>query len=355
MRITQGEKEALNGHTSGRPAKDLHVYFQGEGRFLLLNFWTRNVVSVQFRHRAGGAPGYSMQKTRWLCTKIYFRRVLTHSVHCRPSINNMPAIDNIPEAERWSDASQATRKQAKKSFALPKDVKIILLPSRDTSISEMLLFSTPPHSRRKNNLDPALFFSTEPAQEVDEAELTQLRSLPIPPSTVVRQLDAVSRQQWMDGAKSMSYAHIDGQTRHHPIWLISYWMTVTTLRDTVWKLWQDIDTWLQKNQLQHKIIDRREHAVLTRALLAEVPWSLSKSGMTDKQPMHSLWRLFGESWTNSTVQDNMLDMLRVRATSDPSLADRFIVGHVDLTTKIVEASGHGIGTWKIHCGRGCTT
>lgn len=252
----------------------------------------------------------------------------------------MATTESSHATQQWANASQATRKQAKKVFALPKDIKRILLPSRNTSISEMLAFSAPPSSVVKSTTELASFFSSQQPQDLSKAEVLQLSSLPMPHLTVIRELDVFSRQGWMDGMKSVTYAHSPGQKTRFPLWIISFWMTVSTLRSTVWKPWQRIDTWLQKQECQFKSTSRREFASLTRALLAAVPWKLPKQGLSDVQPIHTIWRLLGETWTNSTVQDNMLDILRIRAAANDPLSSRFLIENVDFTTKLFEASNN---------------
>jgi hypothetical protein len=60
--------------------------------------------------------------------------------------------------------------------------------------------------------------------------LEWMRQLSMPTLTVIKELEQVGRQAWLDGFKSVKYAHLgDGVSTHFPLWLISFWCEVHNL------------------------------------------------------------------------------------------------------------------------------
>jgi hypothetical protein len=89
------------------------------------------------------------------------------------------------------------------------------------------------------------------------------------------QLEQVGRQAWLDGFKSVKYAHIgDGVLTHFPLWLISFWSEVHNLQATVHDPWIKAKAWLNGEMHQKKSISRCTHVEDVNILLTTLPWNV---------------------------------------------------------------------------------
>ena len=110
----------------------------------------------------------------------------------------------------------------------------------------------------------------------------------MPTSAVVKDLNKIAHQAWLDGFKSIKYAHIgDSVTTHFPLWLISFWNEVLDLR-TVRDSWVKAKAWLMVELKQKKALQRRTYAEDVNVLLSELPWGISKCGVSDSEPIHTM-------------------------------------------------------------------
>ncbi|KAJ3925425.1 MAG: hypothetical protein NXY57DRAFT_967861 [Lentinula lateritia] len=85
--------------------------------------------------------------------------------------------------------------------------------------------------------------------------------------------------------------------------------------------------------------------------MGNVLYDMKKTVFPDRKPMHDLWRLLGDNWTNSTDIDNMLDVLRLQIKCQGH-SEGFIILPAHFTeqlTSSVESCNHGNQddrTWK---------
>ena len=127
----------------------------------------------------------------------------------------------------------------------------------------------------------------------------------MPTSTVTKELVKIGHQAWLDGFKSVKYVHIgDGVTTHFPLWLISFWSEVHGLRTTVRDPWVKAKAWLTVELKQKKVLKRRTYAEDVNILLAQLPWGVKKCGVSDTEPIHTMWRYLGPHFTTGSQQND---------------------------------------------------
>ncbi|KAJ6614364.1 hypothetical protein B0H10DRAFT_1950734 [Mycena sp. CBHHK59/15] len=103
------------------------------------------------------------------------------------------------------------------------------------------------------------------------------------------------------------------------------------------KPWTDARDWLKKQMERKKNPDMRRHAADASRLLGILPWKGKKRGLSDSEPIHTLWRCFGVQWLSSTDIDDVLELLRNRISKDPDLVGAVRVEAVEFTAKITAA------------------
>ncbi|KAJ3740410.1 hypothetical protein DFH05DRAFT_1508670 [Lentinula detonsa] len=162
-------------------------------------------------------------------------------------------------------------------------------------------------SSHSESLNITHFFSQQcPSTETLEI-LQKLCCLPLPDTTTIHRLNAISHEHWLKGVQSVRYAHVSNVEMNFPCWILSYWTTMLLHVSHIHCPWVQNHDWLDKLR---KCPDKevRDEAQATFQLLAKVRWTAPKSGFSDKLPIHSLWRTLGMHWMSSTVVDNALEM-----------------------------------------------
>ncbi|KAJ7106623.1 hypothetical protein C8R44DRAFT_596258, partial [Mycena epipterygia] len=187
-----------------------------------------------------------------------------------------------------------------------------ILPDDSISIYALLDFNLPrPTLVARGTTNRDLFFSKYAPDTVDASMILRLRHLDLPAIPVIRQLFQDKNQAWLDGFTSVKYAHISGDgVTHFPLWVISFWNDVIDIRLQVRKPWTDARDWLKKQMEHKKNPDIRRHAADVSRLLGILPWKGKKRGLSDSEPIHTLWRYFGVQWLSSSDIDDVLELLR---------------------------------------------
>jgi hypothetical protein len=155
------------------------------------------------------------------------------------------------------------------------------------------------------------FFSLYEPEIITEALLAQIRRLPMPSFTVVKEHVRTGCQAWLDSFKSVNYAHIsDSVSTHFPLWLISFWSDAHNLRMTVRDPWVQTKAWLGTELHQKVSVKRCRFAEEVNIPFAALPWGAKKSGVSNSEPIHTLWRYLGPNFTTGSQQNDLLKIIR---------------------------------------------
>lgn len=244
----------------------------------------------------------------------------------------------------WSTATKNEQKCAKSLFRIPQNIKRVLFPDRHHSIWQMLNFAFPPitsiHSASPNYTQ---FFCHETPFEMTPDLLHKLRTLPLPNSTAIKQLNTLSREHWMNGAKSVLYVHTSGEETRFPLWVISYWTVVLTTYHKIRHPWLQNLGWINEQRNQFSNVILRSEAEDVFQLFANLSWTSPKMGFADQLPLHTLWRIMGKNWWDSTTIDNALEVVRSGVEGSPELREKVIVCSTDVLEKVVQLFGEDDG------------
>ncbi|KAJ7895546.1 hypothetical protein B0H14DRAFT_2333803, partial [Mycena olivaceomarginata] len=195
-------------------------------------------------------------------------------------------------------------------FLIPQELEHDLLPSPYLPIAKMLEFPLPLQNTAITGFQPAQFFSKALPDIADRDLLIRARRLPIPDAKTIHKLLESSRQRWLDGFRSVIYSHVGGAATHFPLWILTYWESVSTLKRDAWGKLRKSQEWVNR---QKKITPvNRSRAALaedTAMKLAMLPWGLGKRGVSDSEPFHTLWRFLGPNWLAGSQMDDMLEIL----------------------------------------------
>ncbi|KAF8145582.1 hypothetical protein K438DRAFT_1428875, partial [Mycena galopus ATCC 62051] len=192
-------------------------------------------------------------------------------------------------------------------FDIPEAIAARILPDDSISVNALLDFSLPRPVTALENPDAVFFTKSSPAP-IDESSLLRLRHLDLPPVQVIRRLAVDGKQAWLDGFMSVKYGHIKGETlTHFPLWIITFWNEVIDTRLNVRKPWTHAKDWVKQQLQQRKRPDDRKLATETSRLLGIIPWKAAKRGLSDKEPMYTLWRYLGPTWLSATDENDMLE------------------------------------------------
>ncbi|KAJ6615316.1 hypothetical protein B0H10DRAFT_2041596 [Mycena sp. CBHHK59/15] len=204
--------------------------------------------------------------------------------------NIFKKYDRIAQGKAGASTPPMVRKIAAEFFSIPQVLEHELLPSLYLPIAKMLEFTLPLQNATITAPQPAQYFSKAAPDITDEALMLRVRRLPLPDSKTVHKLLACSRQCWLDGRVS------------------------------------------KKNPTRAALAEQAS------MMLAMLPWGCSKPpGLSDSEPLYTLWRFAGQHWLAGSQMNDMLELLRYKINSSPDLMKEFRVWGTALLPKILEA------------------
>ncbi|THU78574.1 hypothetical protein K435DRAFT_876486 [Dendrothele bispora CBS 962.96] len=244
----------------------------------------------------------------------------------------------------WPNVPPDIHQSAKMTFAIPKNVKKALLPENSLSISEFLNYTFPPIAPDKTaDIDIYSFFHQALPISITPENTSLLQRLPLPSPKVIHAISSVSRQQWLDGARSISYAHVEN-TVSYPLWVISFWNTVLENRNNVRRPWHLARTWNNKQLNSCKYPHRQTEAQVADTLLHTLSWRKKLHHGTEHPEL--LARFLGTERANTSLMDLMLKNIQSRVAGDITLADTYLVHPLSLLPKILEAMEDDVDSYK---------
>jgi hypothetical protein len=245
----------------------------------------------------------------------------------------------ISQNKKWQDIPLNVKQAAKAAFHIPDMIRQQLLPSLAISVHQMLKFTLPRHGTK--DLNVSAFFRKDMPNVSTEINITSLQHLTMPSVGLVRTLVDVRGQAWLDGYQSVVYAHLGepvlGQT-HYPLWVLTFWSEVTEHRLTIRVPWLKSSDWLRDQMKQKKSMTLKRLAEDANVILTDLPWGVSKCGLSDAEPIHMMHRYLGTSWTSVSQQNDMLELLRRQIASHPHLVHNLVVEGIAFTEKLLVAA-----------------
>ncbi|KIM71317.1 hypothetical protein PILCRDRAFT_17174 [Piloderma croceum F 1598] len=230
------------------------------------------------------------------------------------STNTFVEGDWISQGKARIDMPPRVKRVAMQAFTIPIYIQEQLLPSPKISIQQFVNFPLSKPSAVIQVILTSEDFSRYDPEPITERLLERMRRLSMPTPAVIKELTNIGRQAWLDGFKSAN----------------DVYNIRTTTRDPRVK----VKAWLAAELQQKKSLHRRTYAEDVNILLSELPWGIKKCGLSDGEPIHTLWRFLGPHFTTGS----QLEILRSHVASDPDLVQHVRVEGTALTAKLAEAA-----------------
>jgi hypothetical protein len=200
----------------------------------------------------------------------------------------------------------------------------------------MLQFTLPRHNT--SDLSIPAFFQKDMPSPITDIDISRLRRLSVPSSTLVQKLEDIGRQAWLNGYQSIIYAHLDKSVQsHYPFWVLTFWGEVVRHRVSVQEPWLKCSDWLQAQTKQKKSMTLKSLTDEANIIFADLPWGGYKHGLSDLEPIYTMHQYLGTLWTTVSQQNDMLELLRRQIMSRPDLIRSFAVEGIVLTETIMAA------------------
>ncbi|KAJ6449834.1 hypothetical protein C8R47DRAFT_336958 [Mycena vitilis] len=248
--------------------------------------------------------------------------------------------DWIGQGKVWALTPPRIRRIAADVFRIPQEVEHELLPSPYLPIAQFTEFRLPlQNAAATSHLPSEYFSSTAPDAISDQAFLLRARLLSIPDAKTIHRLVACSRQHWLDGMQFIVYRHLNGDTTHFGPWILTFWLAVSDIKRDAWAHLRRSQEWVKRQRKLVKANPARAALAEEAALmLTMLPWGTCKpNGLSDAEPLHSLWRLLGPNWLSDSQMDDMLELLRLKINASPHLIKNTRAWGTVLVPKILEA------------------
>ena len=191
----------------------------------------------------------------------------------------------ISQEEQWSAFQN--------EFTIPASIQNTLLPSPNISLKALASFALPVMVEKSTNHEYGTdYFTANPSISITPPVLMRLQHLPMPERSTIKELVEIGHQAWLNGAKSVRYAHLSNDsktTTDFPLWTVTFWNRVLDAKEVSSK-WIDSVDWVMAQLHQKKSEERRILAEQAMLYIAALPWAVNKpSGLSDNEPIHSLW------------------------------------------------------------------
>ncbi|KAF8995284.1 hypothetical protein BDZ89DRAFT_1149681 [Hymenopellis radicata] len=176
----------------------------------------------------------------------------------------MAAFDEatwLGTGQTYKNVSPAIKLAANNALALPSTIRTEILPA--ITIRELCTLPIPTFQTKTSLTDELLqgFFSTCEPTTLSAESITKLRYLTMPERSAVFQIYDLAHQAWLDGKKSICYAHLD--TAGNPT-ATRFPLFIATL----WKESADLFTyrarWTKLSEYVTKQINQNKHAEQAR-------------------------------------------------------------------------------------------
>lgn len=234
-----------------------------------------------------------------------------------------------------SKLTAAEKEAYRRAISIPTSIQTQILPKTNISIHEFCKYTLPPVQATVSTspADALSFYSKSPPALANADLLRKIKYLPIPSPSVIQAVRDAAKKAWLDGYTSVRYIHLDDTaTTCFPLWIISFWTEVLVLAKVL-KSWRKSVEWLKQQKRTKKADVHREAAEQCELMLRVLPWGVEKQGVSDNEPIHSLWRLLGPNWLSGSVMNDLLHLLRSEADNDAT----FQFEGTALTQKVCEA------------------
>ena len=231
-----------------------------------------------------------------------------------------------PEKSIPSEVSAARNK----ILSIPQHVKENL-PSPQLSIAEFIQQDLPPRSSAIDTTKVSKWFSNvAPIHDI-----TSLMTRPIPPQSVLDNLDKSLGQQWFDGAQSICDPWFNNGTECLPFWVLTLWKELARIVHAQ-VVWRKSEAWL--NHEARRGGDGAASMKKAITLLLSIGWDAPVLALGSSTTTTKFSKLLRTEWISDELINMMMEDLSFRARTNPNITSNIKIGPVSLSQAIMNAA-----------------
>ena len=191
-------------------------------------------------------------------------------------------------------------------LSIPQHVKNNL-PNPHLSIAQFIQQGLPPQSSAINTTKISRWFSKVAPSTYDVAILM---ARPIPPQSVLVDLDKSFGQQWFDGAQSICDPRFNNGTERLPLWVLTLWKELARIVGAQ-AVWRKSEEWLNR-EARHggEGAASMKTAIM---LLTSIRWDAPVSALGSSTTTAEFSRLLRTEWISDELLNMMMEDLSFRA------------------------------------------
>ncbi len=193
-------------------------------------------------------------------------------------------------------------------FTIPARFRQALLPSPTLSICGFLDFPFPPQAR--SNPPESQYWSSLTPVAFD---IENLKCLSIPCRALLQDIkEQVYQYHSLGEAASIRYSHLPTSLglESFPLWVLTFWIEVSHLRQYVNEPWQHAELWLTKISSTYRKAERQRVCDEAQGVLRDLPWAGDIFGFADDEPVTKLVDYLSDKWLSTIHVNQQLDLLR---------------------------------------------
>jgi hypothetical protein len=221
---------------------------------------------------------------------------------------------------------------------IPPALHKALFPTPRCTVSQLRLFQFPIRSALQTDMASSLseFWSLQSPIILDMAHVSELRSLPIPPSVT---LDKLVADKNHSTATSIFYAHLPASNpakfRPYPRWILSYWVELTRLHKFAQGPWLRAESWINSQSCRFRSLSDLRLVSSTQLLFGILPWSGYTCAFSDPEPITKFANYLSSGWLATSHIEQQLELFAAKITRETPLSPFKIVSPVFLN-KLVQ-------------------
>ena len=224
------------------------------------------------------------------------------------------------------------------SFSMPPSIiNTIILPKPAISVLALVAYNLPTESLVEPLPNPFSYFTKEDPNPTNSASIQLLKLLPLPPLIILEKIIWQAGQAWLDGYRSIIYAHTS-HSQCFPFWVLCYWKQVSEILPARHN-WMLADRYLSKLQKKTSVVTH--HAADDfHTLLHALPWHGNIRGFSDTDSVHRLADFASEHWLADIHETLMLEELQCQISATPEFGTKQVITNIWISTKIHIAYEH---------------
>ncbi|KAF7972493.1 hypothetical protein HWV62_17856 [Athelia sp. TMB] len=198
-------------------------------------------------------------------------------------------------------------------------------PPHDITALDLLKKKLPLQSSDLNTVKPEAWFSTD----APNSNLDFLLTRKIPSDHVIRELNKIAAQKWLDGAQSIVDHRVNDSQDRLPLWILSYWkeMSAVVKGKASWARAERILSVGPETVTAAQSEAVTEVFANAHAFLDQLGWNTPE-----------FTKLLGDGWLNTGLMQMMIAELSARAKLNAKISANTIIAGPHFADAMISAS-----------------